>query len=284
MTARSVQRWSRRAGTGSDLGEVPRFNLIAAGSVAMASAPSSMPTLGASGRRRRRPARSVRPARPVGARRPTSAPSWPERHVEQSEEDDRQRRGGQQVPGPRPEQSQQGPFTRRPAEEHVVGAGQDIHRSYKCRVGDGDGEHTRHCPGSGLDAQTDHQEEGGRDDPEMSGDVFEEDQMREADVEVRREHALDGPGQSPEVGELDQGHDSPPARHRGDHDAHVAQSQGQRGGDRPGALGHECHRIADGVGAQNDADDAGNVDRPPSRVPAGRNAQGDTQTSGQDHR
>ncbi len=63
------------------------------------------------------------------------------------------------------------------------------------------------APGRGVLAEADHQEQGGKDDAQVTEHVLPEDEMREADRQIGGEEALEGARQTPEVGQLDQHRD-----------------------------------------------------------------------------
>ena len=175
-----------------------------------------------------------------------SPASGPEGRVERGEQHQRHRCRAQQVPRPGAEKAQQGPLTRRPPEEHVVGTGEGIDQPDHCGVGEGDGEYPWHGARSRRLAEADHQEQGREHDAHVAEHVLPEDEVREADRQIGGEETLEGARQTPEVGQFDQHRTSPEARGRRYQHRGVTEGEGKRGLGGPVARHQEPDRVAAG--------------------------------------
>src|SRR6266550_212136 len=199
--------------------------------------------------------------RPRGSARLSSQAK---RSVQESEQDESDQTGGEDVPRPRSEEVEQGWARRLGAQVHVVGAGDRVDSRDERRVGDRDeGDPDDRRP-AWLQAQADHQDQR-RDDHAAVRDVVLEVRVAgEALRKVWREQGLDRPRQTPEVGDLDKQAVPRPQGGGRDEDRDVTELQGQRVGKRAAWLtaAQQIHPPADLVNHENGSEQAEPGSRP----------------------
>ena len=145
--------------------------------------------------------------------------------VEQREQDEGNRCGAEQVPGPRSQNPEKRPLAGGPSEEHVVGTGQPVHQSDQGGVGHRYGENSKDGSTPRRQAQSEDQKRGGEDDAQVSDHVLPKHEMGEPDRQIRGQHALQRAGQAPEVGELDQYRHPPETGGRRQQHGHIAEGK-----------------------------------------------------------